>query len=1243
MSESVRQNNLFAAEDWKVVYNAFRNVSLQAYDYGTIYNALIEYLKKNNPDEFNDYVQHSEMMAHVNMIAYLGQAYAFRIDLNARENFFDTAERRESVLKLAHGLSYKPKRNRAANGIAKIVSVQTTEPIKDSQGNNINNTEISWEQINNSSWYENFIKILNRAFISTNRFGDPVKQTSIDNVDTHVYSINNVSLANDDIVYPFSTSVNGESIGFEAVSADIINGFIAESSPRKESTFNIFYRNDQLGSNSENTGFFVHFKQGTLEYREYEYDVPMPDREELLDIEDVNETDVWLQEINNKTGDVDKEWVPVDSLVGQNIIYNDVYLKERDIYSVSTESENRIRIRFSDGNFGNVPVGSFRLRYRTSRNNSYIIRPNDMRKRAISLRYVGKDNQSYYLTVKFSLQYTIDNAEGEETTQQIKRNAPLVQYTQDRMINGEDYNVFPLTQSNLVRKVKAVNRTHAGHSRYIDITDPTGAHSNTTVIGDDAYLYKDYGLNSDVFSIENNTNFPATVRTRVEPLISSYGLDNYYYHDIRSVILSEDIDNLGGYGHDFLIFPDKKYVWKTLPMNQYSNTGYLLDTNNNNNIEIGGTSAFSKLKLIRENTKIEFRNDNGDSTWATIRGLTEGGIVNLNVDRVGTVELSVPIDTGWYIHQIIPGIRTHLNTDERNLVQNELENNRTFGMRYDFINDSWIIIPQENIVNTDDETFDLNAPTLPNAPDNRWMLKAKFINEQGTKKYVVVSRQLRYVFGSDKQVRFFFKNTEKVIDPETGRFVRDYIKILDSNSDRKNITEQTTQARVIVGHFYTSSSHSATTEYDITNVVPLGSNIGNVKIYDANKNTISGWDIEFTTNQTILTVSSELLPNSTVTPFKISDIVDVYDVSGGNETLSQSYNLSVVDSFIQNDGIVDYSKVLVEPEDSDDDGQQDYPLAFEDIVNLNEYIFFHTFTDIDNIIYNRISKNVLLLNDNTTRLEPNSIFYCSDDIDIVDNFGNVISYEGGSFYEGDEVNENEIRPNSATRLINDSDADGNTYSAYVGRTFTEQQPFLFQWKHYAGGKDRIDPSISNVIDTYVLTRSYDSMVRTWLNNRSPVDEFPNTPTTNEIKSNLQFIERKKSTSDQIIYVPAEYKLLFGESALPEYRAKFKIVKTLGSYLTDNEIKSKVIQSINEFFDIDNWDFGSGFYFTELSTYIHTKLTGNIASVVIVPEDENSRFGELFEIRSEPNELFLSTATVDNIELVRTYTDANLRK
>ena len=51
-------------------------------------------------------------------MAFMGQAGSFRNDLNTRENFIDTAERRDSVNRLAELVSYTPKRNTAASRLS---------------------------------------------------------------------------------------------------------------------------------------------------------------------------------------------------------------------------------------------------------------------------------------------------------------------------------------------------------------------------------------------------------------------------------------------------------------------------------------------------------------------------------------------------------------------------------------------------------------------------------------------------------------------------------------------------------------------------------------------------------------------------------------------------------------------------------------------------------------------------------------------------------------------------------------------------------------------------------------------------------------------------------------------------------------------------------------------------------------------------------------------------------------------
>ena len=95
-------------------------------------------------------------------------------------------------------------------------------------------------------------------------------------------------------------------------------------------------------------------------------------------------------------------------------------------------------------------------------------------------------------------------------------------------------------------------------------------------------------------------------------------------------------------------------------------------------------------------------------------------------------------------------------------------------------------------------------------------------------------------------------------------------------------------------------------------------------------------------------------------------------------------------------------------------------------------------------------------------------------------------------------------------------------------------------------------------------------------------------------------------------------------------------------INDNEIKTRVIAAINEFFALENWEFGESFYFTELSTYVMQQLSPNLVTFVIVPTQVTSTFGSLFEIKSESDEIFISSSTVNNVELIDSVTATRLR-
>ena len=54
------------------------------------------------------------------------------------------------------------------------------------------------------------------------------------------------------------------------------------------------------------------------------------------------------------------------------------------------------------------------------------------------------------------------------------------------------------------------------------------------------------------------------------------------------------------------------------------------------------------------------------------------------------------------------------------------------------------------------------------------------------------------------------------------------------------------------------------------------------------------------------------------------------------------------------------------------------------------------------------------------------------------------------------------------------------------------------------------------------------------------------------------------------------------------------------------------------------------------------MGGIISSVVLVPLNPQKSFGDLYEIRSTPSQIFVNAATVNNIEVIEALTSSNLR-
>ena len=538
MSSTDRQNRLLLAEDWSKIYQSFRNAEFQSYDFDTLRRAMINYLRRNYPEDFNDYINTSEYLAMIDMIAFLGQNISYRVDLNARENYLELAERRESVLRLARLLSYNAKRNQAANGLLKFESVSTTESIVDSNGTNLADQTVTWNDPSNSNWTEQFRRILNAALPENNIIGKPGKTAVLNGVLNQTYRF--TQRTSDVPVFSFSKGVGGVPTTFEVVSTDLNldKKIIQEEIPLPGNQLSFLYREDGRGNGSSNTGYFVHFRQGSLQNGDFSLNSPSANQRVNIEAENINDSDVWLYKLDT-TGNISKIWTKVDSIEGNNAIYNSLNKGVRDFYVVQTRKNDEISLVFADGTFGNIPNGNFRSFYRVSANRSMNIKPEELTDIKLTIDYTSKAGKLETLTMGLELKDAVTNASRSESTPSIRQNAPQTYYTQNRMITAEDYNIAPLTSSQEIIKVKSSNRIASGISRYFDLKDVTGKYSSTNLYGSDGVLYRESYTAKQNFSFSTQTDIEGAIENQIIPIIQSRAISNFYFSNYAKIIVSD--------------------------------------------------------------------------------------------------------------------------------------------------------------------------------------------------------------------------------------------------------------------------------------------------------------------------------------------------------------------------------------------------------------------------------------------------------------------------------------------------------------------------------------------------------------------------------------------------------------------------------------------------------------------------------------------------------------------------------
>ena len=1123
MAITTRQTAIFGVEDWKQIYQTYREADFQSYDFETLRKSFVDYLRLY-PETFNDYIESSEFIALLDVMAFMGQALAFRSDLNARENYLDTAERRDSVTRLANLVSYTSKRNIEAQGTVKVIAVSTTENITDYTGANLSNITINWNDPTNPNWLEQFTTVINAALVDSQRVGRPGNSQFILGVKNDEYAVNLVPGFIP--VIPYTSVVDGISMPFELVSATAKGtSQLYEPAPRPDSPFNIVYKNDQLGFGSPNTGYFFLFKQGVLQNQDFNLAERVTNRTVNINIEGINNDDRWLFQLDN-VGTVTTEWEYVQNIY--TAAAEQISTTPRSIYSTQSRTNDQITLTFGDGVFSAIPVGNFRAYVRASNGLTYIINPEEMSNVTASISYVSRTGRTEVITFTCSLQTPVSNAQSRESIAEIKQRAPARYYTQNRMVNGEDYNLFPYTEFSSIIKSKAVARSAIGTSRYLELIDATGKYSSTNVFASDGALFTNLTLPTVIFSWFTINDIADVITNVVQPLLNQVGTLQFYYANYTrpqligldttwnqsTTVVNETTGYfvapsglpapIGPFNSSNLRFIVPQSLIKFVPP-----TGYHFDVDNR---LVLGASTLDTDKTYIWASPLEVELDG--------TGLGEGN----NPDGTGPVVLDTFVPTDAVLSEVIPIFITDLPSTIETEMREQIRVYRNFGLGYNNLTATWYLITSTNLAQ--DAAFSLtNAQnTAGQNLDASWIMQ--FITNG--LQYTLTTRQLTYNFGSVIQTRFFYRYGSAIFDPRTGTTIKDYIKVLKSNSQANN-----------------------------------------------------------------------------------------------NQPLPGDIAMQIVGQPVQSDGEVDDFQVLVSFEDNDQNGTPDDPDFFSAIVPTGGYVFLQKTVDFDGLErYLLIDSGVVNYNYATlaqidlvkSQYIPGQVFYATSD---------VVFYQ----LELDAIT-------LQRTLVEVTEGD---YVAKPGR-----QDLYFQYRANSPLSSRIDPATSNIIDVYVVTQTYYTAYQNWIKDTTNTVVYPDPPTIDELNTQYQGLQNFKMISDQLILNSVVFKPLFGSRAASNLRAIIKVVRAAKSTASDSEIKDLVISALNNYFTIDKWNFGDTFYFSELSAYIHSEIGTVVSSVVLVPLNPQKSFGDLYEIRSAPDEIFVNGATVADIEIIASLTSTNLQ-
>ena len=362
------------------------------------------------------------------------------------------------------------------------------------------------------------------------------------------------------------------------------------------------------------------------------------------------------------------------------------------------------------------------------------IDPSEMQGLSVSFAYTNRNGRQELLTIGLSLQTPVSNAQARESILNIKQRAPTRYYSQNRMVNGEDYNNFPYTLYSSIIKSKAINRSSVGISKNLDLTDPTGKYSSIDCVATDGAMYSDSTNGYDLLQIFNSVDIISYLSNNLSNTLAAIRANQYYVQNYPRYLVDTDSG-------------DGTVYWNLSSVNTNSNTGYVYNLQGVTEVPVSvGTYNANNLKYLTKGAMLKFTAPPGyyfDTTnrlvsgvpgasdityvWCTVLNVVGDGYNNGLGDfsnGSGPITLNVYIPQGAVLSQIIPTFSNKLPNSVLQEAVTRMELNQNFSLVFD------------NSLAINEDRWKIDIYTT-----NNWFVKFECT---ATNRYTVTYRSLAY-------------------------------------------------------------------------------------------------------------------------------------------------------------------------------------------------------------------------------------------------------------------------------------------------------------------------------------------------------------------------------------------------------------------------------------------------------------------------------------------------------------------